>query len=155
MNEQPDLGASELRVRPSGGPVDFAPLVAMGRSAVDATHEFLADADRDEVESRLESDYFPAVSLTVAELNGRPVGFAGVLDGNLEMLFIDAKQRGTGIGTSLLSHAINDHGVRYVDVNEQNRQAVEFYTRRGFQVVRRSETDDAGRPYPLLHLQLT
>ncbi|HJE76698.1 MAG TPA: acetyltransferase [Brevibacterium epidermidis] len=155
MNEQPDLGASELRVRPSRGPVDFAPLVAIWRSAVDATHEFLADADRDEVESRLESDYFPAVSLTVAELNGRPVGFAGVLDGNLEMLFIDAKQRGTGIGTSLLSHAINDHGVRYVDVNEQNRQAVEFYTRRGFQVVRRSETDDVGRPYPLLHLQLT
>ena len=155
MNEQPDLGASELRVRPSRGPVDFAPLVAIWRSAVDATHEFLADADRDEVESRLESDYFPAVSLTVAELNGRPVGFAGVLDGNLEMLFIDAKQRGTGIGTSLLSHAINDHGVRYVDVNEQNRQAVEFYTRRGFQVVHRSETDDAGRPYPLLHLQLT
>ena len=155
MNEQPDLGASELRVRPSRGPVDFAPLVAIWRSAVDATHEFLADADRDEVESRLESDYFPAVSLTVAELNGRPVGFAGVLDGNLEMLFIAAKQRGTGIGTSLLSHAINDHGVRYVDVNEQNRQAVEFYTRRGFQVVRRSETDDVGRPYPLLHLQLT
>ena len=155
MNEQPDLGASELRVRPSRGPVDFAPLVAIWRSAVDATHEFLADADRDEVESRLESDYFPAVSLTVAELNGRPVGFAGVLDGNLETLFIDAKQRGTGIGTSLLSHAINDHGVRYVDVNEQNRQAVEFYTRRGFQVVRRSETDDVGRPYPLLHLQLT
>ena len=25
------------------------------------------------------------------------------------MLFIDAKQRGTGIGTSLPSHAINDH----------------------------------------------
>src|SRR5690606_26352965 len=111
--------------------------------------------DRDEVESRLESDYFPAVSLTVAELNGRPVGFAGVLDGNLEMLFIDAKQGGTGSGTSLLSHAINDHGLRYVDVNEQNRQAVEFYTRRGFQVVRRSETDDVGRPYPLVHLQLT
>lgn len=155
MNEHPDLDTSELSVRPSRGPVDFAPLVAIWRSAVDATHEFLADADRDEIESQLESDYFPAVSLTVAELNGQPVGFAGVLDGNLEMLFIDAKHRGTGIGTRLLSHAINDHGVRFVDVNEQNRQAVEFYTRHGFQVVRRSETDDAGRPYPLLHMQLT
>jgi putative acetyltransferase len=155
MNEQPDLGSGELSVRPSRGPEDFAPLVAIWRSAVDATHDFLAESDRDEIESRLESDYFPAVSLTVAELTGRPVGFAGVLDGNLEMLFIDAKQRGTGIGTRLLSHAVNDHGVRNVDVNEQNRQAVEFYTRRGFHIVRRSETDDAGRPYPLLHLQLT
>ena len=155
MNEQPDLGASELRVRPSRGPVDFAPLVAIWRSAVDATHEFLADADRDEVESRLESDYFPAVSLTVAELNGRPVGFAGVLDGNLEMLFIDAKQRGTGIGTSLLSHAINDHGVRYVDVNEQNPGACGFYLSRGFAQVGRDELDGDGRPYPTLHLELS
>ncbi|WP_152347545.1 acetyltransferase [Brevibacterium sp. CFH 10365] len=155
MSEQPDLSAGELRIRPSHGPEDFAPLVAIWRSAVDATHDFLAEPDRDEIESHLESDYFPAVSLTVAELNGRPVGFSGVLDGNLEMLFIDAKQRGTGIGTRLLSHAVEDHGVRNVDVNEQNRQAVEFYTRRGFHVVRRSETDDAGRPYPLLHLQLT
>lgn len=155
MSEQPDLSAGALRIRPSRGPEGFAPLVAIWRSAVDATHDFLAESDRDEIESQLESDYFPAVSLTVAELNGRPVGFSGVLDGNLEMLFIDAKQRGTGIGTRLLSHAVEDHGVRNVDVNEQNRQAVEFYTRRGFQVVRRSETDDVGRPYPLLHLQLT
>ncbi|WP_166822328.1 acetyltransferase [Brevibacterium limosum] len=155
MSEQPDLSAGALRVRPSRGPEDFAPLVAIWRSAVDATHDFLAESDRDEIESKLSSDYFPAVSLTVAELNGRPVGFSGVLDGNLEMLFIDVKQRGTGIGTRLLSHAVEDQGVRNVDVNEQNRQAVEFYTRRGFHVLRRSETDDAGRPYPLLHLQLT
>ncbi|MGC2942189.1 MULTISPECIES: acetyltransferase [unclassified Brevibacterium] len=155
MNEQPDLGAGELRIRSSRGPEDFAPLVAIWRSAVDATHDFLSESDRSQIESKLESDYFPAVSLTIAELNGRPVGFSGVLDGNLEMLFIDAEQRGTGIGTRLLSRAVNDHGVRNVDVNEQNRQAVEFYTRRGFHLVARSETDEAGRPYPLLHLQLS
>lgn len=145
---------SALRVRPTHGPAEYPALVAIWRSAVDATHDFLADADRDEIESHLQSDYFPAVTLSVAELDGRPAGFSGVLDGNLEMLFVDASRRGEGIGTALLSHAITEHGVTKVDVNEQNVSAAGFYARRGFEVIGRSETDEAGRPYPLLHLEL-
>ena len=41
-----------------------------------------------------------------------------------------------------------------MDVNEQNVSAAGFYAHRGFEVVGRSETDEAGRPYPLLHLRL-
>lgn len=155
MDETPHENAAELRIRPSQGPTDHAPLAAIWRSAVTATHDFLAETDREEIESTLESDDFPAVWLDVAELDGREVGFSGVLNGNLEMLFVDAGRRGVGIGTKLLTHAIEEHEVRTVDVNEQNAQAVEFYMRRGFQVVGRSETDDAGRPYPLLHLSLS
>lgn len=154
MSEQSYPGEVELRIRSCRGPADYPPLVAIWRSAVNATHDFLSEADRREIESKLETDYFPSVSLSIAELDGRPAGFSGVLDGQLEMLFIDARQRGSGIGAKLLNHAINEHGIKSVDVNEQNVQAVEFYTHRGFHVAGRSETDDAGRPYPLLHLQL-
>ncbi|WP_353784406.1 GNAT family N-acetyltransferase [Corynebacterium sp.] len=69
------------------------------------------------------------------------------------MLFIDDSYRGKGIGTMLLNHAIAEQSVTKVDVNEQNIQAAEFYRHRGFQVISRSETNEAGRPYPLLHLQ--
>lgn len=55
----------------------------------------------------------------------------------------------------LLAHAISEHGVTKVDVNEQNVSAAGFYAHRGFEVVGRSETDEAGRPYPLLHLSLS
>lgn len=144
-----------LSIRPSIGAEEYPALVAIWRSAVDETHGFLADAHRDEIESHLQSDYFPAVTLSVADFDGRPVGFSGVLDGNLEMLFVDAAQRGGGIGTALLSHAITEHGVTAVDVNEQNDSAAGFYAHRGFEVVSRSETDEAGRPYPLLHLKLS
>jgi putative acetyltransferase len=150
--EKPTVPA--LSVRPSTGAAEYPALAAIWRSAVDATHDFLADADRDEIESHLQSDYFPAVTLSVAELDGRPVGFSGVLDGNLEMLFVDATRRGGGIGTALLDHAIRQHGVTKVDVNEQNASAAGFYAHRGFVVVGRSETDEAGRPYPLLHMRL-
>lgn len=144
-----------VSIRPSIGTAEHPALAAIWRSAVDATHDFLAAADRDEIESKLQSDYFPAVVLSVAERDGRPVGFSGVLDGTLEMLFVEATQRDGGIGTALLAHAIRDHGVTKVDVNEQNVSAAGFYDHRGFEVVGRSETDDAGRPYPLLHLRLS
>lgn len=146
---------SSVTIRPSLGAADYPALVAIWRSAIDATHDFLADADRDEIETHLATDYFPAVDLSVAEVDGKPAGFAGTLDGNLEMLFVDAAHRGRGIGSALLAHAITEHGVTSVDVNEQNAPATGFYAHRGFEVVGRSEIDEAGRPYPILHLRLS
>jgi putative acetyltransferase len=145
---------TDLSLRPANGRSDDPALVAIWRSAVDATHSFLSDADRDEIEKHLASDYFPAVTLTVAELDGRPVGFSGVVDGDLAMLFIEADERGRGIGTALLDHAIEHDGVTTVDVNEQNTSALGFYLHKGFEVIGCSETDEAGRPYPILHMGL-
>ncbi|GAA3964918.1 GNAT family N-acetyltransferase [Gordonia caeni] len=71
------------------------------------------------------------------------------------MLFVAAEDRGSGAGTALLDHAVRELGAWKVDVNEQNTQAVDFYARRGFDIVGRSDTDEAGRPYPLLHLKLS
>lgn len=155
MSSQEEPATPPLNIRPSTGPAEYPALAAIWRGAVDATHDFLAEADRDEIEAKLPSDYLPAVVLSVAERDGRPVGFSGVLDETLEMLFVDASQRDGGIGTALLTHAIREHGVAKADVNEQNVSAAGFYAHRGFEVVGRSETDEAGRPYPLLHLRLS
>ncbi|SPY36331.1 Uncharacterized N-acetyltransferase YjaB [Proteus mirabilis] len=73
-------------------------------------------------------------------------------DGHLEALFIDASARGLGIGKQLISHALALHPNLSVDVNEQNQQAVGFYQHMGFQISGRSELDNQGRAYPLLHL---
>ncbi|MGV0750166.1 acetyltransferase [Mycolicibacter minnesotensis] len=142
-----------MRVRDCAGPAEYPRLVAIWRSAVDATHHFLANADRADIESQLADAYFPSVRLTVAEIDGDPVGFVGTAGRHLEMLFVHADTRGHGIGSALLEHAITEQRIRYVDVNEQNEQAVGFYVRRGFVVTGRSELDDAGRPYPLLHME--
>lgn len=98
---------------------------------------------------------FLPLPLWVAERADRPIAFAGVADDNLEMLFVAAEERGRGAGTALLAHAVRELGARMVDVNEQNTQAVDFYARRGFHIVGRSDTDDADRPYPLLHMKLS
>lgn len=144
-----------LNIRQTLGPAEYPALVQIWRSAVDATHDFLADDDRAAIEARLASDYFPAVALWVAERADRPIAFAGVADDKLEMLFVAADDRGSGAGTALLAHAVRELGAWKVDVNEQNTQAVDFYARRGFDIVGRSDADDEGRPYPLLHLKLS
>ncbi|OBK47145.1 GCN5 family acetyltransferase [Mycobacterium sp. 1081908.1] len=135
------------------GSDEYPRLVEVWRSAVDATHGFLRRSDRDEIERRLPSDYLPHVRLVVAERGDEVVGFAGVAHDKLEMLFVDAGHRGSGVGSALLSHVIDVDSVRYVDVNEDNAEAVAFYRNRGFTVVGRSDLDDDGRPYPLLRME--
>ncbi|MET9329103.1 acetyltransferase [Tsukamurella sp. NPDC003166] len=142
------------RLRACRGPAEYGDLVAIWRSSIDATHDFLAPADRGAIESRLASDYFPQVRLTVAEFDGAPVGFAGTAGEDLAMLFVHAEARGRGVGRALLDLVVREQGVRTVDVNEQNGQAVGFYAHSGFVVTGRSETDGDGLPYPLLHLAL-
>ena len=58
------------------------------------------------------------------------------------------------VGKTLLQHAISEHNVRKVDVNEQNEQAVQFYKHMDFEVTGRSPLDSLGKPFPLLHMQL-
>jgi putative acetyltransferase len=146
---------SALHIRPVTGVDEYPALAAIWRRAVSATHAFLDETDRREIDGRLIPDYFPAVTLSVAEREGRPAGFSGVMNRKLEMLFVDDDERGSGVGTALLDHAVDAFGVTEVDVNEQNVAAADFYVRRGFCVVGRSETDAEGRPYPLLHLRST
>ncbi|KAM9866210.1 hypothetical protein ACIFOC_01128 [Leucobacter aridicollis] len=145
---------TDLTIRPTHGPDEYPALVAIWRSAVRATHDFLAGDDFARIEGQLADAYFPAVPLVVAERDGKPLGFAGVADGGLEMLFVDDSARGTGVGSALLTHAIERLGVTRVDVNEQNPGAHGFYVSRGFEEVGRSELDGDGQPYPILHLAL-
>ncbi len=149
-----DVVDDPITIRDCHGPTEYPELVNIWRSAVRATHDFLEEADFERIESNLAPAYFPAVTLRIAERTGQPVGFAGSLDGNLEMLFVTNACRGQGVGTALLIDMISNHGVTKVDVNEQNPDAFAFYLSKGFAQVGRSEVDGEGLPYPILHLRL-
>ncbi|MFI6868594.1 acetyltransferase [Nocardia sp. NPDC050406] len=138
-------------LRPCADAAEFPSLVAVWRSAVEATHDFLTSADIDAIERRLAPEFFPMVELTVAELEGRVAGFSGLSAGKLEMLFVADPYRGRGVGAALVRAALRRYPTLTVDVNEQNPQAVGFYERLGFVKTGRSETDSDGRPFPLLH----
>ena len=70
----------------------------------------------------------------------------------IDALFIDPAYQGQGVGRALVDHAASlSHGLT-VDVNEQNEGACAFYRKLGFHQMGRSEFDDSGRPFPILHL---
>ncbi|ANS31871.1 GNAT family acetyltransferase (plasmid) [Rhodococcus opacus] len=141
-----------LVLRPCKGEAEWPTLVRIWRSAVEASHDFLTPEDVAFYESRMLSDYFPAVELTVAEVEETPVAFSGLAGNSLEMLFVDSTYRGHGVGSALLLRAIEYHPDLRLDVNEQNPQAVGFYQHYGFVVLSRSATDGDGRPFPILHM---
>lgn len=133
---------------------DVAVLAALWERSVRATHHFLTEADIVGMRPEVAAALVGVAHLAVArDDDGRALGFAGVQDGVLEMLFVDDAARGQGAGRALLSFAIDTWDARRLDVNEQNPQALGFYEHEGFVVVGRSELDDAGRPFPLLHME--
>jgi putative acetyltransferase len=82
------------------------------------------------------------------------LGFMAVAADKIEMLFLEPACIGLGLGKKLIGFAVTQLGVREVDVNEQNYPAVAFYRKCGFVLHHRSAQDGAGKPYPILHMQL-
>ena len=132
---------------------DYPRLMEIWESAVLSTHDFLKKEDFLYYKEQLPV-YFQYVTLFGFEQEGILIGFMGIAEGNLEMLFIDSNYRGTGIGKKMIAYAINNLQVTKVDVNEQNAQAVGFYKHIGFDVYKRSELDGEGKEYPILHMHL-
>ena len=121
--------------------------------SVRKTHTFLPEAEIAEIKPFVPQALAGVETLVVAEKDNAPVGFMGVQDGRLEMLFLDPGVRGQGLGRQLLEHGIARLGVTELTVNEQNPQAVGFYEHLGFKTYRRTEIDEEGRPYPLLYMR--
>ncbi len=131
---------------------DFKRLSVIWENAVKATHDFLDNEDFVYYQSRI-TDYFDMVDIYVYKNeNGKTIGFMGISDSMVEMLFVDAAFRGCGVGRKLLGYAIDNLNVYKLDVTEQNTQALDFYIHMGFRIIGRSPTDNEGKPYPLLHL---
>lgn len=145
----------------NGKPVTFrrstsadAPAIhAVWRRSVRATHRFLSPADFEAISAQVAEAYAPTAALVLAECDGRLLGFLGMTERHIDALFVDPDAFGRGLGRAFVEEAGRAGGPLTVDVNEQNHGALAFYERLGFAVVGRSNTDDQGRPYPLLHLR--
>lgn len=137
-------------------PAQYETLTQVWEASVRATHDFLDESDIAFLRPKILDEYLQAVTLRAfADEQGTILGFVGVADGRIEMLFVDPASRGRGVGRQLLDHAVDRLGATALDVNEQNPQAIGFYERMGFRAVGRSPLDGQGRPFPLIHMALT
>lgn len=136
-------------------PDDYAEMLSVWENSVRATHDFITEADIAFFKPMIIEHAFPAVILEcIKSSSGSILGFVGVHDSKIEMLFILNEARGQGVGKLLLQYAIEQLGATHVDVNEQNPLAIGFYEHMGFSLVSRSPVDDMGKPFPILHMTL-
>ena len=134
---------------------EYQEVVEVWEASVRATHHFLKEEDIRFFRPLILDQYLDAVELRcVRDESGNIMGFSGVAEQNLEMLFIHPDHFGQGLGKRLLENAIEEFAITHVDVNEENQQAVGFYEKQGFKVFSRSEKDPTGKPYPILHMEL-
>ena len=142
-----------MMLRPAT-PADADAALAIWRSAVDATHGFLAPEDRAAIEAEVAAFLSEAPMVLACAEDGTPCGFL-IRDGaKVEALFVAAESHGRGVGSALLRHAREAAGEPLeVDANLQADNALPFYLARGFIETGRSDRDAQGRPYPLVHLR--
>ncbi len=127
---------------------------AIWRAAVDATHDFLSAEHRAEIDAMIAEQFLPHAPLWLIEDDAGVVqGFLAMDGAMIDALFVDPAAHGRGFGSTLVAHALSLSPNALVDANEQADNALPFYLARGFEVIGRSESDPAGRPYPILHLR--
>lgn len=128
-------------------------LVSIWEKSVRTSHFFLTEKDIADIRQQVAPALKMIPVLLVAIDDDNIVGFAGIFEDKLEMLFIDPVYFGQGMGYTLINYCFKQYNIQFVDVNEQNPQAFKFYQRQGFSVIKRSPLDSDGRPFPILHLQ--
>lgn len=135
---------------------DYDELLRVWEASVRSSHHFLTEDDIQFYKPLIRNEYFPAVTLYIIrdERSKHIAAFMGLSDELIEMLFVDPSQQGKGYGKLLIEYAIREKNIRKVDVNEQNKQALNFYLNRGFEIISRDAIDGQGKPYPILHMLL-
>lgn len=130
-------------------------LLIVWESSVKATHLFLSENEIENIKKYVPQALKQIPHLIIVENKDQvPVGFMGIENQHLEMLFVSNEERGKGLGKELLNYGIEQYSVNDLAVNEQNPLAKGFYEHMGFKVYKRTNRDEQGNPYPLLYMKL-
>lgn len=134
-------------------PALISRLLHLWKASVRASHRFLTEADIDRLAPQAEEALRHVNTLWIVRDRLRPVGFMGVQERKIEMLFLHPEYFRKGLGRELVQRAFDESDTIFVDVNEQNPGATRFYERMGFRVFRRNEHDSGGNPFPILEMK--
>lgn len=131
----------------------FGKLHDIWLASVKATHTFLTDADIVHISPLVLQGLESGKTFGIVDTSHHLRGFINIVASKIEMLFIHPDYFARGYGRKLVRYAEENHAATFVDVNEQNEQAVQFYLHLGFGPVGRSALDSSGAPFPILHLE--
>ena len=128
-------------------------LLNIWKESVRAGRHPLTETEVDRLTVQAENSLLRVKTLLVVWDDRLPVGFMGVQERKIEMLFLHPDYLRKGLGRKLVQRAFDELDVESVDVDEQNPDAVEFYAQMGFKVFKRNEYDSWGNPFPILEMK--
>ncbi len=133
-------------------------LLDLWEDSVQASHIFLTKQHIAEIRLEVKAALQSSQNIITATDKKDFLGFIGVENNKIEMLFVASSVFRKGIGKALLKEALGrylkDYPCILVDCNEQNTQGLAFYKSLGFEKVGMSEKDFAGRDFPIVHLKV-
>lgn len=80
----------------------------------------------------------------VYDINGKVLGFIGLMNEYIAGIFVDRNYRSTGVGTQLLTYVKQKYDTLSLSVYQQNLRAVAFYHRVGFSILSEGVDEDTG-----------
>ncbi|EFQ81932.1 toxin-antitoxin system, toxin component, GNAT family [Aeromicrobium marinum DSM 15272] len=130
------------------GEADFDELTDLWERSARSTHGFLADEDVSEMRPSVRDLLLPSMDVWVVDVDAEAAAFAGVRDHHVELLYVEPRHHGRGLGSRLLRWT----AATTVEVYADNVTGMGFYRSHGFTETRRDPTDVLGRPFPIAHL---
>ena len=129
-------------------------LTNLWERSVKTSHHFLNLKEIEKIKQYVPNELRKVAKLFVAfEKKDVLVAFIGINDNMIQMLFVDDKYVGKGIGSKLVDYVINKYNIKYVEVNEGNLIAHKFYLYKGFKDIKRKEYDEYNDPYPIIVME--
>lgn len=133
---------------------DYDEITEVWEASVRETHDFLSESDIAFYKPLIRQKLLAQCNVVYTRADsGEISGFMAVKGDKIEMIFMSPKHMGKGLGKRLFWYGVMEMKAHRLDVNEQNQNAVNFYMRLGCKVIGRSQLDEQGRPFPLLHLE--
>lgn len=130
-------------------------ILKVWEESVLCTHDFLTEQDIESLKPHVEQALPNLDVLSVVIDNDKSVwAFLGIKTQKIEMLFVHPEIMRQGWGKKLVLQAIEKYKIKFVDVNEQNKEATAFYKHLAFKIFERSEKDALGNDFPILHLRI-
>ena len=129
-------------------------MISVWERSVKATHHFVTPEEVDRLKELVKQIDFNSYSVYCLISENNVLGFLGVEDQVIETMFLDPDYMRQKLGTKLMNFALEELKANKVNVNEQNTEAIKFYSKFGFVTYERTETDAEGNNYPILKMKL-
>lgn len=149
-----DLFVSHVVYKKDRDALLISSMVSLWEKSVKASHDFLSELDINNLIPVVKDAIKEIENLIILYHGDSLIGFIGMEQRKIEMLFVSPEYFGCGCGKELVNIAITDYGCIFVDVNEQNPKARDFYSRMGFRQYERTNIDEQGNPFPIIKMKL-